>query len=139
MTNAGDIGGAVKVSAEGDTTQGSSTGEPIDRRYLARFTLGNMALEREVLELFAGQMPRYVEQLRAAANGKEWMLAAHTIKGSALAVGARRLASLAQMAERLDMDAYPADCENMRRDATNAVAAASNEACLFIACLFATD
>jgi len=138
MTNAGDSG-AVKVPAEGATTHESSTEEPIDRRYLARFTLGNMALEREVLELFAGQMPRYVEQLRAAASGKEWMLAAHTIKGSALAVGARRLASLAQMAERLDVDAYPADSENMRRDATNAVAAASNEACRFIACLFARD
>jgi len=138
MTHAGETA-AVEAPPEGDTTQGPSTGEPIDRRYVARFTLGNMALEREVLELFAGQMPRYVEQLRAAANGKEWMLAAHTIKGSALAVGARRLASLAQMAERLDVDAKPADSQNMRRDAADAVAAASNEACRYIACLFATD
>ena len=46
---------------------------------------------------------------------KDWKLAAHTIKGSALAVGARRLASLAQMAERLDVDADPADSQTMRR------------------------
>lgn len=138
MTNVGDAA-AIHVPPEGDTTQGASTGEPIDRRYLARFTLGNRALEREVLELFAGQMPRYVEQLNAAANAKEWVLAAHTIKGSALAVGARRLARLAQMAERLDVEANPANSRTMRRDAVDAVAAASDEACQYIACLFATD
>lgn len=136
MTNAGETA-AVEAPPQEDATQMPSTGEPIDRRYLARFTLGNMALEREILELFAGQMPRYVEQLRAAANAKEWMLAAHTIKGSALAVGARRLASLAQMAERLDVDANLADSQIMRRDAADAVAAASNEACRYIAFLFA--
>jgi HPt (histidine-containing phosphotransfer) domain-containing protein len=136
MTNAGETA-ALDVPPEGDTTQGSSTGEPIDRRYLARFTLGNGALEREVLELFAGQMPRYVEQLHAAASAKEWVLAAHTIKGSALAVGARRLASLAQMAERLDVEANPANSQTMRRDAADAVAAASDEACSYIAFLFA--
>ena len=137
MTNAGETA-ALDVSPEGDSTQGASTG-PIDRRYLARFTLGNRELEREVLELFAGQMPRYVDQLRAAASAKEWVLAAHTIKGSALAVGARRLASLAQIAERLDVEANPANSQTIRRDAAAAVAAASDEACQYIACLFATD
>jgi HPt (histidine-containing phosphotransfer) domain-containing protein len=136
MTNAGQTA-ALGVRPEEDATQGASPGEPIDRRYLARFTLGNRALEREVLELFAGQMPRYVEQLHAAANAKEWVLAAHTIKGSALAVGARRLASLAQMAERLDVEANPENSQTMRRDAAAAVAAASDEACRYIAFLFA--
>jgi HPt (histidine-containing phosphotransfer) domain-containing protein len=136
MTNAGETA-AVEASPQDDATRGPGTGEPIDRRYLARFTLGNMALEREVLELFAGQMPLYVEQLRAAGSVKEWMLAAHTIKGSALAVGARRLASLAQTAERLDVDADPAYSQTMRRDAADAVAAASDEACRYIAFLLA--
>jgi HPt (histidine-containing phosphotransfer) domain-containing protein len=138
MTNAGETA-ARDAPPDADITQEGSTGEPIDRRYLARFTLGNKALEREVLELFAGQMPRYVEQLHAAASAKEWALAAHTIKGSALAVGARRLASLAQMAERLDVEGNPASGQTMRRDAAAAVAAASDEACSYIAFLFAAD
>jgi HPt (histidine-containing phosphotransfer) domain-containing protein len=136
MTNAVETA-ALDVPPDADSTQGGSTEEPIDRRYLARFTLGNRALEREVLELFAGQMPRYVEQLHAAATAKEWALAAHTIKGSALAVGARRLASLAQMAERLDVDANSVNSQTVRRDAAAAVAAASDEACRYIAFLFA--
>jgi HPt (histidine-containing phosphotransfer) domain-containing protein len=136
MTNAGETA-ALDVPPEGNTTQGASTGGPIDRSYLARFTLGNRALEREVLELFAGQMPRYVEQLHAAVSAKEWVLAAHTIKGSALAVGARRLASLAQMAERLDVEADQANGQTKRRDAAAAVGAASDEACRYIAFLFA--
>ena len=136
MTNVGETT-ALDMPLGRDITQGASAEEPIDRRYLARFTLGNGALEREVLELFAGQMPRYVEQLHAAASAKEWALAAHTIKGSALAVGARRLASLAQTAERLDVEANSVNSQTVRRDAAAAVAAASDEACRYIAALFA--
>lgn len=112
--------------------------EPIDRGYLARVTLGNRVLEREVLELFAGQLLVYVAQLRAADSEKDWKFLAHTIKGSALAVGANKLANLAHMAERLDLDTEPADLERLRRQAAVGVAAASEEACHYIACLFAT-
>ncbi len=119
--------------------QQAATKDPIDRAYLARFTLGNAALEREILELFAGHMPLYLEQLRSAVDRKQWMLAAHTIKGSAMAVGAQQLASLAQAAERLDVDALSAEAQYLRREAADAIAAASDEACRYIACLFATD
>jgi HPt (histidine-containing phosphotransfer) domain-containing protein len=108
--------------------------EPIDYGYLARFTLGNAALEREVLELFAAQTPLYVEQLRRAAAGRPWKETAHAIKGSALAVGARHLAALAQLAERLDAEADAA----ARERAVAAVAAAADEVCRHIACRFAT-
>ena len=118
------------------STPAGHINEPIDRAYLARFTLGNMALEREILELFAGQLQIYVEQLRTAAGSKEWKLAAHTIKGSALAVGARHLAELAQIAERLDGDAHSLNSERVRREAAEAVAAASDHACRYIARLF---
>jgi HPt (histidine-containing phosphotransfer) domain-containing protein len=127
------------VPIQAHATREASSGEPIDRSYLARFTLGNAALEREILELFAAQMPLYVAQLRTAANSKAWMLAAHTIKGSALAVGAQRLADLAQRAERLDVDAASADGQHIRQQAADAVAEASSAVCGHIACLFATD
>jgi HPt (histidine-containing phosphotransfer) domain-containing protein len=108
--------------------------EPIDYAYLARFTLGNAALEREVLELFATQTPSYVDQLGRAPSRKAWKETAHTIKGSALAVGARRLAAVAQLTEQLEVDADLA----ARERALAAVTAAADEVCRHIACRFAT-
>ena len=110
----------------------------IDRAYLARFTMGNAGLEREILELFTGQMPRLVSDLRNATTHKEWTLAAHTIRGSALAIGARDLANLAQIAESLDWNMEPAERDRVREQAADAVALASDHVCRHIACLFAT-
>jgi len=132
------MGVVAKVTAAREAQEVGGLAEPIDHGYLARATLGNRALEREVLELFAGQLLVYVEQLRAADSEKDWKFLAHTIKGSALAVGANKLANLAHMAERLDLDTEPADLERLRRQAADGVAAASEEACHYIACLFAT-
>src|SRR6185436_3133580 len=89
-------------------------GNPIDRAYLARFTLGNSALEREVLQLFADQVPLYLKALRDASVRKAWREAAHTIKGSASAVGAWRVARFAEMAERVDVEADVARTEGHR-------------------------
>jgi HPt (histidine-containing phosphotransfer) domain-containing protein len=136
----------MKSAGQIDAAEGSvlevlpdrATAAPVDRGYLARFTLGNAALEREILELFAAQMPHYVAQLHAARSSKEWFLAAHTIKGSALAVGAQQLARSAQSAESLDVEADRTDGALERRDAMEAIEAASDEACRFISDLFAT-
>jgi HPt (histidine-containing phosphotransfer) domain-containing protein len=108
-------------------------GDAIDRVYLARFTLGNVALEREVLQLFADQMPIYLRALRDARARKAWREATHTIKGSASAVGARRLARFAELAERVDVEADVAVSEGHRDEAIAGVAAAADEACRFIA------
>lgn len=74
--------------------------EPIDRAHLSRYTLGSPVLEREILGLFLAQLPLSIEQLRFAATDREWQIAAHTIKGSARAVGAWKIASLARDAEQ---------------------------------------
>lgn len=84
--------------------QTSAASQPLptlDRAYLARFTLGNRELEREVLGLFAQQAPAYAERLATAATDVEWREAAHTLKGSAGAVGAVHVAKLAEAIERL--------------------------------------
>jgi HPt (histidine-containing phosphotransfer) domain-containing protein len=104
----------------------------VDRTYLARFTLGNVALEREVLDLFAAQAPVYLQRLREAHCTKAWKEATHTIKGSAGAIGAWRLAQLAQMAEKIDVEAR----ESHREEAAAAVATATEEVCRYIARLF---
>ncbi len=74
---------------------------PIDHRHLSRYTLGDRALEREVLQLFCGQTALYLDDLRKAATLAQWSHAAHSLKGSAKAVGAARIATAATRAEAL--------------------------------------
>jgi HPt (histidine-containing phosphotransfer) domain-containing protein len=107
-------------------------GDPVDRAYLARFTLGNAALEREVLESFADQAPRYLAALRQASDRKAWKAAAHTLKGSASAIGAWRVAFFTEIAERIDVEAEATIVEGHRDEALAAVALAADEACGFI-------
>ncbi len=75
--------------------------QPVDRAHLARYTLGDRELEREVLELFANQTWKTIAELREAENDRAWHVAAHTLKGSARAVGAWRIAREAELAERV--------------------------------------
>ena len=74
---------------------------PVDLAHLQRFTLGNQALEIEVLQLFAAQAPVTLDQLKRSECEKSWRIAAHTLKGSARAVGAWRVARCAERAEVL--------------------------------------
>ena len=74
---------------------------PIDRAHLARYTLGDASLEREILELFLGHLPNTIRDLGLAATDKDWRMAAHALKGSARAVGAWRLSRAAEAAERV--------------------------------------
>ncbi len=74
---------------------------PVDLVHLSRYTLGERALEREVLELFCAQSFVYLERLREAQSDQDWKDAAHSLKGSASAIGAWRAAEAAQLAEAL--------------------------------------
>ncbi len=74
---------------------------PIDLTHLSRYTLGDKALEQEVLQLFAAEVPVTLGRLRFADTDRAWQEAAHTIKGSARAVGAWEVAGLAEKAEQL--------------------------------------
>jgi HPt (histidine-containing phosphotransfer) domain-containing protein len=89
----------------GRTTSQPATAPPIDLAHLSRYTLGNAALQREVLQLFVDQAPTTLTQLRSAETEKDWRDAAHTLKGSARAVGAWRVAGCAERAETIDMRA----------------------------------
>ena len=74
---------------------------PVDLVHLSRYTLGERALEREVLELFCTQSDIYLERLREAPSDRQWKDAAHSLKGSAQAIGAWRTAEAAERAESL--------------------------------------
>ena len=71
----------------------------LDLGHLSHQTHGNRALEREVLEIFATQVGRQVESVRTAENERQRREAAHTIVGSALAIGAFDVARIAARIE----------------------------------------
>ena len=66
---------------------------PIDMQHLGRMTLGEQSLENEVLALFAAQSHDLVGRL--AAMPADAAALAHTLKGSARAIGAFRVADAA--------------------------------------------
>jgi HPt (histidine-containing phosphotransfer) domain-containing protein len=94
-------GRSVARSRERPDPTGDRAARPVDLAHLSRYTLGERALEREVLELFCAQSAIYLERLRGARSGKEWQEAAHSLKGSARAIGAWRAAAAAESAEAL--------------------------------------
>jgi len=65
----------------------------IDMQHLGRMTLGEAALEIEVLALFAAQSRDLINRL--AAVPADAAALAHTLKGSARAIGAFRVADAA--------------------------------------------
>jgi len=70
---------------------------PIDIDHLKRMTLGDAGLEREVLAMFAGQAARLIDAL--AVLPAEAAELAHTLKGSARAIGAFHVADAAEVLE----------------------------------------
>ena len=92
------------VPTGGDTDRMSPNA--IDQDHLRRYTMGDQQLELEVLNLFAGELPKTLGSLRAARTDMEWKIAAHTLKGSARAVGAWRVAAAAVAAEKSPLSVY---------------------------------
>lgn len=66
---------------------------PIDLEHLRRMTMGDAEVEREVLAMFAAQASELAERLATVPADGERL--AHTLKGSARAIGAFRVADAA--------------------------------------------
>lgn len=115
--------------------EGRTGARPIDHAYLARFTLGNTSLEHEVLQLFADHAPTYFLRLMAATTDRTWYEAAHTLKGSARAVGAREVGLLAEQAERIKGWSDP----EARAASIDALSAALGDVRLYIADLVSPE
>lgn len=73
--------------------------DPIDRESFQRVTFGDRALQRDLLTLFRDQAER-LGSVIAASSGEASARAAHTLKGSALGIGAFALADAAEAFER---------------------------------------
>jgi HPt (histidine-containing phosphotransfer) domain-containing protein len=71
---------------------------PIDVNHLARMTLGDASLEREVLQLYDRQTVMLLARMRQAAPANAAAYA-HTLKGSSGSIGAWDVASAAEAVE----------------------------------------
>ncbi len=79
----------------------------IDLNHLARQTGGDLALERELLALFAQQCVLHLRTIHQAQDARTRMDAAHTLKGAAQAIGAWQVADAADVIERQCTQADP--------------------------------
>jgi chemotaxis protein histidine kinase CheA len=70
---------------------------PIDTEHLQRMTLGDASLEREVLAMFSGQAIGLMRGIAAPTSDRCALV--HTLKGSARAIGAFRVAEAAEFLE----------------------------------------
>jgi len=88
---------------------------PIDLAHLRRMTLGDAGLEREVLGMFARQACQLAATL--ATTPPEASALVHTLKGSARAIGAIRVAEAAAGLEAAIRDGQaPAQALGILRD-----------------------
>ena len=71
----------------------------VDFSHLESYVAGDRAVIREVLSLFSDQARTVLPALDPAASGEAWRNAAHSLKGSALGIGAFKLAEACGAAE----------------------------------------
>jgi len=95
----------------------AGTGKPIDLVHLSSSTMGDPALEAEILSMFSSQIPNYLELARNCCDDTEVRRAAHTIKGSARSIGAFELVELTEKFEDSgEMDLQALEFELLRVD-----------------------
>jgi len=97
----------------------------LDRDHLARMTFGDRSLEREVLQLFDRQSELLLGRMRASEPAAIATLA-HTLKGSAVGIGATRVAGAAAEVETTAR-ARPDECKRTIDELAQAVKAARDE------------
>jgi len=77
----------------------AGSGSAIDLVHLSRQTLGDSVLENELLSLFSRQAEHIVGRLSEPVDDRTRVELAHTLKGSARAVGAFAVADAAERYE----------------------------------------
>ena len=112
-----------------ERSTGVLEGAVLDRDHLTRMTFGDHSLEREVLQLFDRQAELLMMRMRVSEPAAVVTLA-HTLKGSAVGVGAGRVACAAESAELVASRA-PGECGR----AVDRLAQAVDEARIHIAAI----
>lgn len=90
---------SMAFARPGGETCPPSQARPIDLGHLARQTMGDRAMEQDVLAMFVQQALLVLERL-AGAKPEERARLAHSLKGSARGIGAFAVADCAEAIER---------------------------------------
>jgi HPt (histidine-containing phosphotransfer) domain-containing protein len=101
------------IQAAVEFVERDSTAHPyvvLDRAHLSRMTFNDRSLEEEVLQLFERQAELLTARMHKSAPAAIATLA-HTLKGSAVGIGAGRVAQAAAAAE-LAASSAPDDCDD---------------------------
>ncbi len=91
-------------SASESISESAAGSKVLDLDHLARYTMGNRELERELLRLFRAQLRAQVTGVAQARDASEWRFATHTLKGVARSIGAWAIADTAEKLEQLGHD-----------------------------------
>jgi hypothetical protein len=100
----------LNVAHKVSERQAAAGDDAIDLDHLARMTLGDRSLEREVLALFDRQAEMLLERMRRCTPAVA-SASAHTLKGSASGIGAWRVARAADAVERATTAKFAAAVE----------------------------
>jgi HPt (histidine-containing phosphotransfer) domain-containing protein len=73
----------------------SSNSQVFNWAFFDHVTMGDLALQREVLGLFEAQLRQGCEQILAINDHDSWRYLTHMLRGAAAAVGANAIAELA--------------------------------------------
>ena len=72
-----------------------------DQEQLRQYTGDDLALQRELVDLFLGHFAPVRMRLDTARSSQDWKFAAHNLKGSARSIGASRVAALAEILDTM--------------------------------------
>ncbi len=100
----------MRLTADIETARHDG-GKPVDLVHLSAQTMGDRALEADVLRIFLSQAPVWMGTLTRTGGNEARREAAHTLKGSARAIGAFRLADLATRSRNSGVFRYAANCK----------------------------
>lgn len=91
----------ARVIDQPSSPSGAPAGAAIDTGHLARMTLGEHSLQREVLALFDRQADILLPRIRRGAPAQA-AASAHTLKGSAVGIGAFKVAQAVEAVEQAE-------------------------------------
>lgn len=91
-------------------TLGHAGSAVLDLQHLDKYTAGDEVLRCELLSLFSEQLAQQITALRGGCQGDDWMIATHTLKGAARAIGAFQIGETAEALEQLDPGADAKAC-----------------------------
>lgn len=101
---------------------------PVDLDHLAKYTLGDAALERDLAIAFGESCDLYLPALAVAETARDWKQAAHGLKGASRGIGAFALGDLCEAAEQVNV----AD-DAVRQNLLDRIVAAADAARNFLA------